>query len=264
MMMCGRKEADELTKGMTREQYHYYADCRQASFTYRKGTSFPPPFSLPLTSFTGKRFREFVNIGAYVEGVTNDEVMDVIGFLCYEMVRALCESGTHTKSTVAAARAVAAINSIKEERAKEVEKARKAKGKGKAMEVEEVVGGQEVSSPAAATTDDKGSNKRSRTGEAVPTPKSPPRRLVDPISLFSEPLNEAPPSGWNTPGGQLVVATGGDQRSVTLPATPGGNTLDVQDVHGGYVGMQRDQSALKASGMRNWRGGLKRVRMGFI
>ena len=31
------KEADEHTRDMTREQYQHYSDCRQASFTYRKG-----------------------------------------------------------------------------------------------------------------------------------------------------------------------------------------------------------------------------------
>jgi len=31
------KEADEATRKMTREEYQHYSDCRQASFTYRKG-----------------------------------------------------------------------------------------------------------------------------------------------------------------------------------------------------------------------------------
>lgn len=31
------KEADEATREMTREEYAHYSDCRQASFTYRKG-----------------------------------------------------------------------------------------------------------------------------------------------------------------------------------------------------------------------------------
>ena len=32
------KEADDATREMTREEYQHYSDCRQASFTYRKGT----------------------------------------------------------------------------------------------------------------------------------------------------------------------------------------------------------------------------------
>jgi hypothetical protein len=31
------READEATRKMTREEYQHYSDCRQASFTYRKG-----------------------------------------------------------------------------------------------------------------------------------------------------------------------------------------------------------------------------------
>jgi hypothetical protein len=33
------KEADDATREMTREEYQHYSDCRQASFTYRKGAS---------------------------------------------------------------------------------------------------------------------------------------------------------------------------------------------------------------------------------
>jgi len=33
-----RQEADDATRQMTREEYQHYSDCRQASFTYRKGT----------------------------------------------------------------------------------------------------------------------------------------------------------------------------------------------------------------------------------
>jgi transcription initiation protein SPT3 len=35
----GRQEADDVTKQMTREEYQHYSDCRQASFSYRKGPS---------------------------------------------------------------------------------------------------------------------------------------------------------------------------------------------------------------------------------
>lgn len=34
------KEADDATREMTREEYQHYSDCRQASFTYRKGKAF--------------------------------------------------------------------------------------------------------------------------------------------------------------------------------------------------------------------------------
>lgn len=33
------RQADEATKGMTKEEYVHYSECRQASFTFKKGES---------------------------------------------------------------------------------------------------------------------------------------------------------------------------------------------------------------------------------
>ncbi|CAH7686913.1 transcription initiation factor IID, 18kD subunit-domain-containing protein [Phakopsora pachyrhizi] len=82
------READELTQHMTREEYQHYSDCRQASFTYRKA----------------KKFREFVGLSNYIEGSPKDEVVDVLGFLSYEMVRSLCERGLSVKQDYELAR----------------------------------------------------------------------------------------------------------------------------------------------------------------
>ncbi|KAI8973889.1 transcription initiation factor IID, 18kD subunit-domain-containing protein [Pilobolus umbonatus] len=67
------KDADEVTKAMTREEYVHYSECRQASFTYRKS----------------KRFREWANMSAFVEVKPNDDIVDSLGFLTYEMVSKL-------------------------------------------------------------------------------------------------------------------------------------------------------------------------------
>ncbi|KAI8339647.1 transcription initiation factor IID, 18kD subunit-domain-containing protein [Chlamydoabsidia padenii] len=67
------RHADEVTKAMTREEYVHYSECRQASFTYRKG----------------KRFREWANVSAFVEVKPNDDIVDSLGFLTYEMVSKL-------------------------------------------------------------------------------------------------------------------------------------------------------------------------------
>ncbi|ODO03231.1 hypothetical protein I350_06076 [Cryptococcus amylolentus CBS 6273] len=68
------KEADEITKKMTKGEYAQYAECRQASFTYRRA----------------RRFREFINFGAYLDVRPNDDIVDILGFLAFEMVRSLC------------------------------------------------------------------------------------------------------------------------------------------------------------------------------
>ncbi|KAG9074633.1 Transcription initiation protein spt3, partial [Ceratobasidium sp. 370] len=74
-------EADEATRRMTREEYVHYSECRSASFTYRKA----------------ERFREFINLPAYLDIEPNDDTIDILGFLAFEMVRALCVGGLAVK-----------------------------------------------------------------------------------------------------------------------------------------------------------------------
>jgi transcription initiation protein SPT3 len=69
------KEADDVTRHMTREEYVHYSECRQASFTFRKG----------------KRFREWLNMSAYMDTRPNDDVVDILGYLGFEAVRTLVE-----------------------------------------------------------------------------------------------------------------------------------------------------------------------------
>ncbi|SNX81421.1 related to SPT3 - general transcriptional adaptor or co-activator [Melanopsichium pennsylvanicum] len=68
------KDADEATRRMTREEYVHYSECRQASFTFRKS----------------KKFREFINSNAYLDVKPNDDIIDILGFLAFEVVRELC------------------------------------------------------------------------------------------------------------------------------------------------------------------------------
>ena len=68
------KDADEATRRMTRDEYVHYSECRQASFTFRKS----------------KKFREFINASAYLDVKPNDDIIDILGFLAFEVVRELC------------------------------------------------------------------------------------------------------------------------------------------------------------------------------
>ncbi|PWN50024.1 TFIID-18kDa-domain-containing protein [Violaceomyces palustris] len=78
------KDADEATRRMTREEYVHYSECRQASFTFRKS----------------KRFREFINAGAYLDVKPNDDIIDILGFLAFEVVRELCVSAVAIKKSL--------------------------------------------------------------------------------------------------------------------------------------------------------------------
>ncbi|KAI1795095.1 TFIID-18kDa-domain-containing protein [Ganoderma leucocontextum] len=78
------QEADDATRQMTREEYQHYSDCRQASFTYRKA----------------KRFKEFLNLPASLDFKTGDDTVDIVGFLAFEMVRALTIAGLEVKKSL--------------------------------------------------------------------------------------------------------------------------------------------------------------------
>ncbi|OLY80402.1 SAGA complex subunit spt3 [Smittium mucronatum] len=80
------KAADEITRLMTRDEYVHYSECRQASFTYRKG----------------KRFRDWVNMQLYIDMKANDDIIDILGFLTFEMVSKLTETALKIKNALEA------------------------------------------------------------------------------------------------------------------------------------------------------------------
>lgn len=77
------KTADERTRNMTKEEYVHWSECRQASFTFRKA----------------KRFREWAGFGVVTESKPNDDVVDMLGFLTYEVVQALTEEALKVKAS---------------------------------------------------------------------------------------------------------------------------------------------------------------------
>ncbi|KIW65968.1 hypothetical protein PV04_08181 [Phialophora macrospora] len=79
--------ADERTKNMTREEYVYWSDCRQASFTFRKS----------------KRFREWAGFATILDSKPNDDVVDILGFLTFEIVQTLTEEALKVKAAEDAA-----------------------------------------------------------------------------------------------------------------------------------------------------------------
>lgn len=76
------KNADERTRGMTRDEYVHWSECRQASFTFRKG----------------KRFREWAGFGTVTEAKPNDDIVDILGFLTFEIVQTLTEEALKVKA----------------------------------------------------------------------------------------------------------------------------------------------------------------------
>ncbi|KAI5961893.1 SPT3 [Candida pseudojiufengensis] len=77
------KMADDRTKNMTREEYVHWSECRQASFTFRKA----------------KRFREWASITQLCDSRPNDDVIDILGFLTFEIVCSLTEEAMNIKNS---------------------------------------------------------------------------------------------------------------------------------------------------------------------
>ena len=76
------KLADARTRGMTKDEYVHYSECRQASFTYKKA----------------KRFREWAGFGIVTDSKPNDDVVDILGFLLYDIVQTLTEEALKVKA----------------------------------------------------------------------------------------------------------------------------------------------------------------------
>lgn len=75
------KKADERTKAMSKEEYVTWSEYRQASFTFRKG----------------KRFKEWAGFGVVTDSKPNDDIVDILGFLTFEIVQTLTEEALKIK-----------------------------------------------------------------------------------------------------------------------------------------------------------------------
>ena len=67
---------------MTKDEYVHYSECRQASFTYRKS----------------KRFRDWVGMSTLIDSKPIPDIIDVLGFLTFEIVATLTEEALKVKA----------------------------------------------------------------------------------------------------------------------------------------------------------------------
>lgn len=75
-------DADRITREMSREEYIEFSECRTASFTFKKA----------------KKFRDWLNPAQYMDFRLNDEQVEILGFLAWEMVRNLTETALLLRS----------------------------------------------------------------------------------------------------------------------------------------------------------------------
>lgn len=212
-------------------------------------------------AFAGKKFRDFLNLGPMGEGTLSDDVLEVLGFLGYEMVRALCTAGAATKRRMALSRANAAMTLLKSEQR---QRGRKDKKRGSTdKDGATTPAAKDDDSPRAAgegaASTEGGPSKRLRKStldSSAASPRSPPRVFLPPTSLFSEPIDTNPATvGVSTPKGTEAIVEG----IVGQVGAQDKQQLQLQDVMSGHIALQKGSASLKASGMRNWRGGLTRM-----
>ena len=94
---------DERTRGMTAKQYATWAECRSASFTFRKR----------------KKFREWCGLGVIADHVAKEDVPEILGFLTSEWVQTLTERALVAKeqeSRAAEAEAARVFAGVKRKR----------------------------------------------------------------------------------------------------------------------------------------------------
>ena len=75
------KMQDNITRVMSQDEYIYYSECRQASFTYKKL----------------KKFKEWTELSKMYDSKANSDIIDSLGFLCCEAVSKLTELSLKVK-----------------------------------------------------------------------------------------------------------------------------------------------------------------------
>lgn len=171
------KEADDVTRAMTREEYVHYSECRQASFTYRKS----------------RRFREWASMSSYVDMKPNDDIVESLGFLTYEMVSKLTTTAIQIKR-----------DQLEAEGKKENEPMSLGKANLKRKREDEDNTNNDSGAPSVVVTTAEGSMSTPKPGENTTekgineeekhdSPESPDSPDSDCLGLFSLPSTEQTP-----------------------------------------------------------------------
>lgn len=181
-------------------------------------------------SLIARRFRDFVNFSAYLDVRPNDDIVDILGFLSFEMVRSLCVTALDVRQRFERPAPTSlrpkgtrrmTQNQNQNQNQSSLHGSPK-KGKG---EVVVVVASPEATTPSTATIVSE--NRKHTTGVGTGSGSHYP------ISLFAP-----PPSA----------------RQPLLPC----HVLEA------FAQIQRQQASSRVRGMRNFRGGLNRSRVALV
>ncbi|CDS00686.1 related to SPT3-general transcriptional adaptor or co-activator [Sporisorium scitamineum] len=215
------KDADEATRRMTRDEYVHYSECRQASFTFRKS----------------KKFREFINASAYLDVKPNDDIIDILGFLAFEVVRELCIG------------AVAIKKSLEEQRAARIRA-------DAAQQAEQTA--PTSTAPSSSATNKRPHDDTSETTDAANTEKKP---KLDADESADQTLTNPPPPDTTD---SEPKANQDDELCTLFTLPPSIETpLFASHIQEAFARLQRKHPPALTSGVRGSAGpgGLRRTRV---
>ena len=165
-----------------------------------------------------RRFRDFINFGAYLDLRPNDDIVDILGFLSFEMVRQLCVTSLDVRDRHVK-QAAASVSSARDRNKKSANSPTKRKlalGQAESPVKKAKVDG----SPEPGTPTPSAAKAGSGGGAAQNSTSSQPQPHA-PVSLFAP-----PPSA----------------RQPLLPA----HVLEA------FAQIQRETAAHRSAGMNNW------------
>ncbi|KAJ1725612.1 Transcription initiation protein spt3 [Coemansia erecta] len=202
------KDADDVTRQMTRDEYVHYSECRQASFTFRKN----------------KRFREWANMSAYLDTKLNDEIIDILGFLTFEMVSKLTETALNVKRDLEKA-ASDALNLAEANSKQQQQQRESSQPQSESQSQQQSQSQPSLQSPSQAQTQ---SQSQPQLHQTLASSTKPANTASDTVSIFSGPPTARSP-------------------------------LEVQHVQEAFRRLQRAPQPI-----RNFKGGLTRTRVSLI
>ncbi|GAA5941830.1 transcriptional regulator SPT3 [Sporobolomyces koalae] len=236
------REANDLTETMSREEYEQYSNARQASFVYRKS----------------KKLRDFLMIDHSI--VLSDEVLDILGFLAYEIVRVIARAGTERNSTRTRSKVLELQQRQREEQQADQEASRL---DPRAKDFPSVL--RPAPSPSVLES---GSIEASNRGKRSMSGNKRKRKLEPIVSLFSAPPPQLLPVELGSPSPSTNPETTVVEdptlpllsSSVTNPPKPKLRKLmiDYEDVVQGYW----DRTSRTETVMEEGEGRGNRVKMG--
>lgn len=207
-----------------------------------------------------KRFREFVNFSAYLDTGPNDDIVDILGFLSFEMVRTLCVKSLEVRERMEKSGTVG--NHAAGQKGRPIQGRRGTAGQGSH-------GAAPIVSPTKRNPVSGGSGIADKTDSPVVTTILSPEK--EPTSNPSEPTITSPSKSKprqlsNSAAPPPAPAQSQQNYPVSLFAPPPSARQPLLPLHvlEAFAEIQREQGGSSVGGMRNFRGGLGRRKLALV